>query len=227
MTPDECRDFLVALANAADRSQSAGVRKKFTSLYRNWFSEDLDDDDLEKLRWKYQEISSFLWKVTLLDVPQENPTTPFAADVAIWRHKIRAVWITAARGRREDAEYESERLLRGCFEFYVTPQLKDACRWLCKNLNKLRVCENPECAGISRYFFPRWTNNKYCSRTCTEQAQNLKRIERRKRNPQKVFKRSDEARRNMTESAKERWERERRKRSRRRKAEDSVRNHSD
>jgi hypothetical protein len=213
MKPDECRDFLLALANAADRSQSAGVRRKFGSLYHHWFREDVDEDDIEKLRWKYHEISSFIWKVKLLDIPEENPTTPFAAHVAILRHKICAVWVAAAWGKRADAEYESQRLLRDVsFDFDRTPRLLEACRWLCKNLRKLRVCENAGCAGISRYFFRRWTNNKYCSDTCAVQAQVLRRMERRKRNPQKVFKRSENARQRMSQSAKKRWERFRKER---------------
>jgi hypothetical protein len=100
MTPDECRDFLVALANAADRSESAGVRKKFTSLYHKWFREDVDDDDLEKLRWKYQEIRGFLWKIKVLNIPEENLTSAFEAVIAIWRHKVRAVWIANAWGSK-------------------------------------------------------------------------------------------------------------------------------
>jgi hypothetical protein len=180
MTPDECRDFLVALANAADRSQSAGVRKKFTSLYRKWFREDVDDDDLEKLKWKYQEIRGFLWKITVLNIPKENPANAFEAVIAILRHKIRAVWIAAAWGSRADAEYQSHRLLRDItYHSDGTPEILEAGRWLCKNLDKLRVCQNPGCAGISTYFFRRWTNNKYCSETCTEQAQSTRRMERR------------------------------------------------
>ena len=52
MKSDDYQEFLLAVVNGADISESEGVRKRFVRLYRDWFSEDADEGDLEELRWE-------------------------------------------------------------------------------------------------------------------------------------------------------------------------------
>jgi hypothetical protein len=80
----------------------------------------------------------------------------------------------------------------------------DALEWLGENLSRLLICANPKCKRDTRFFFRQHNNNRYCSEDCSYSSQQQKRLELKKTTP-KRFKRSDESRLKMSESAKRRW----------------------
>jgi hypothetical protein len=209
MKSDDYQEFLLAVVNGADISKSEGVRRKFASLYRNWFSEDADEGDIEELRWEYHEFHSYLWKAKHTETPKEVLATPFGARVALLRQQLRVIWEVATWGEREEAEYQSRRLCNGpWWSGDRADRLVRTYEWLHKNVARIRICGNPECGESVKYFFRRWNNHKYCSLSCNQRAHEIRRLQHQQERPPKPFTRPPEARIRMSQSAKKRWKKD-------------------
>jgi hypothetical protein len=187
MTVDECREFLLAVVNAHDRSAREGLRKRFIRLYRGWFPDDMKGQGAEEavqvLLFAYRPFQMWFFK----DAPIfENPQTEFALHVAIVRDKLKSIWI--ARGEVETAKYRLEELKqdmrqyrrgkKGDHEVWRKRTL-DALEWLGEDLSRLLTCANPLCKQETRFFIRQHNNDKYCSNECSSDALHQKKIERK------------------------------------------------
>ena len=92
-TADEIREFIVAVANADERAESEGTRKRFERLYRAWFPEELKDENadnaLRVLLQSYR-LPHMWWCRSSPEL--EKPTTWFGLNVARLRDRFRAIW---------------------------------------------------------------------------------------------------------------------------------------
>jgi len=183
-TTKECRNFLLAVVNAVDRSEVPYLRRYFARLYRDWFPKT--DEHLQEwqVRPYYREVRAW-WRLDEEEIPEEKPDTEFGYHVIVLRHKLKVIWTLASSGKVHDAEARIERIsvwlgryLRGPFD---EPNEEWRTRLVIANgnlrytLNLLKICENPECT--SRYFI-RDDQKKYCCSDCALRAQELRRRER-------------------------------------------------
>lgn len=199
MTTEELRDFLLAVVNAHDRSDRPGLRNRFVHRYRTWFPDDMKGSNAVRVLLLAYSTPHMWWSK---DVPTiEKPRTEFALHVAVLRDKLRSIW--AAVRSESTARYRLDSLKSDMRDFRRGKNVGNevwrertlaALDWLGDDLSRLLTCENPGCRGETRYFFRQWNNQKYCSPYCTERAQELRRLVRRKDKPFKRFKRSEEAR---------------------------------
>jgi hypothetical protein len=214
---DHSEDFLLAVVNAADSSRDADVRRYFVQRYGEWFS-PFEGFDLHTHKAYYREVIEW-WNTKLMELPLEEPDQRFGLHVVILRRKLRVIWLLASSGAEPEAMHRIDQLSTHYYRSYYLDlreqsavrrdRLYGACCWLRSNVEKLKVCENPQCERTTKYFLRKWNNNKYCSDLCVADAQEQRRLERRKNKPLKAFIRSDEAREKMSQSATKRWERDR------------------
>jgi hypothetical protein len=215
---DDYQDFLCSVANGADRANAVGVRKRFARLYGDWFPPFEAVVDLPPHKGYYREVTAW-WKTDLGELPSEEPDETFGLHVVILRRKLRVIWLLASSRALTDANYRIEQLSTHYYRTYCLDlrdrnearlkRLSGACHWLKKYVEKLKVCENPQCEQLTKYFVRRQNNQKYCSDLCVQEAAELRWHEQSKTKPRRHFKRSSEARERMSQSATERWARER------------------
>ena len=210
------QDFLLSVANAADRAGSAGVRRRFILKYRDSFP-SYSPSDLHAHQMYYREIREW-WSTKLKELPIEEPDEEFGLHVVVLRHKLRVIWLLASSGAGElavlnridqlnTAYYRAYRLASELPHEVWRQHLLGACSSLRGQHEKLRVCANTACEQATMYFFREFNRSKYCSVTCSQAAANFRRKEHLKNMPPKEFKRSKEARDRMSQSARVRWER--------------------
>jgi len=214
---DDYQDFLCSVANGADRADALGVRRRFARLYGEWFP-PFDWIDLPPHKGYYREVSAW-WNTDLGELPAEEPDETFGLHVVILRRKLRVIWLLASSRVETEAMHRIDQLSTHYYRSYCLDlrernedrlrRLSGACHWLRKNVEKLKVCENTRCEQLTKYFVRRWNNHKYCSDSCVQEADELRRQEQSKTKPRKHFKRSSEARERMSQSATERWARDR------------------
>jgi hypothetical protein len=103
----------------------------------------------------------------------------------------------------------------GNYESRATACLRmlETLEWLRARVELLKICANPECKTRNTYFFRVYNNDKYCCNACLQQAKELRLDLRHRENPEspKKYKRDQESRDRMSESAQRRWERARAK----------------
>lgn len=212
MLADKYEDFLLAVVNAAERSDDADLRGYFVRRYGNWFP-TYQQHQLQAHEAYYREVRAW-WKTSGVDLPEEDADDHFGLHSVILRHKLRVIWLLASSGNEAEAGKRVTQMSAAYYRRYelamASPDwerdgLLGACNWLNFQLEKLKVCANPMCQTMRRYFLRVHNNDKYCSRECTQEADKLRREERSKRNPPKGFKRSKLSRDKMKESAERRW----------------------
>jgi hypothetical protein len=207
VTADQCRDFLVAVANAEDKALSAGTRRRFEKRYRDWFPKDIFADDFTvqiDLDGFYSHRSDLR--------SEEKPQTEFQWHVAMLRDELRDIWTDEI----SEAQYvlsfvgHHTRKYRRWGNSLPPPGVCDwrirtlaACDWMAKNLHRLRICTNPECRE-NRYFVREENSQKYCCKACAERGQELKREEQKRSEPIKRVL-SEEAKRAISRAQKKRW----------------------
>jgi hypothetical protein len=212
---DDYQDFVCSVANSADRAIVAGVRRRFSRLYGDWFPPFEADADLHPQKAYYREVIDW-WKTGLAELSLEEPDEQFGLHVVILRRKLRVIWLLASSGDQTEANYRIGQLSTHYYRNYCLDlreqdatklkRLSGACHWLGKHLNNLKVCQNPQCEQLTKYFVHGWGNRKYCSPSCSQEADKLRRQSQSQTRPPKAFKRSPEARERMSQSATERWE---------------------
>jgi hypothetical protein len=217
VSADQYEDFLLSVVNAVERRGDADLRGYFVRRYGNWFPPYQKDRQLQAHNAYYHEVRAW-WKTSRGDLPEEDADDQFGLHFVILRHKLRVIWLLASSGNEAEAGKRVTQMSAAYYRRYQlaleSPDwerdgLLGACYWLNSQLNKLKVCGNPMCQTMRRYFLRVRNNDKYCSRECTQEADKLRREERSKRNPPKPFKRSKLSRDKMSESAKRRWAKQR------------------
>jgi hypothetical protein len=212
------QEFLCLVANGAARSKVAGVRRRFIRLYNDWFP-PFDPYELPMHKSYYREVIDW-WNVKGTELPVEEPDERFGLYIVILRRKLRVIWLLVCSGAEEEAVHRIEQLSTHYYRYYYMgsvhhnceeqrKKMFEACNWLKRNVGKLKVCENPQCQEMTKYFVRRWNNHKYCTETCCAEVNAVRRHARSEASPPKVYIRSDEAREKMKQSAKERWRRHR------------------
>jgi hypothetical protein len=228
VTADQCRDFLVAVANAEDKALSAGTRRRFEKRYRDWFPKDILADDFNFQifidRLHYHGLS---WLTLLPEFgrpskgegiarelrSEEKPQNELQWHVAMLREALCEIWkINEIR----DARYALGVLWHFTRDYrrwgysLPPPGVPDwrirtlaAFDWMDKNLHRLRICTNPECRE-TRYFVREENSQKYCRKACAERGQELKREEQKRSEPRKRVL-SEEAKRAISRAQKKRW----------------------
>jgi hypothetical protein len=211
---DDFQDFLCSVANGTERANIAGVRRRFTHLYGDWFP-PFEAFDLHSHKAYYPEIREW-WNAGLIELPVEEPDEKFGLHVVILRRKLRVIWLLASSLAQTEANHRIHQLSTHYYRTYCLDlrgrdetklkRLSGACQWLGKHVKNLKVCENPQCEQLTKYFVRGGSNNKYCSKDCGWDVDRIRRNERLRTVPPKQFKRSSEARERMSQSATERWE---------------------
>jgi hypothetical protein len=188
-------------------------------LYGNWFPPFEPDHDLPPHEAYYREVIDW-WKTNKAELPLERHDAKFGLHAVILRRKLRVIWLLADSGDTDEATDRVQQLSTHYYRWYILDReggpksearlqhLTAACHWLRGNVDKLRVCKNPNCQ--QEKFFFQYKNRKYCSTLCYAEAETLKREKLARANP-KEYKRSLKARENMSQSALRRWEEERSK----------------
>lgn len=217
---DAYQEFLCFVANGAERAHGVGKRTDFIRRYGDWFPPFERHHDSTPHEAYYRDVINW-WKTGKTELPLEKPDAQFGLHAVILRRKLRLIWLLADSGDIEEAIRRVEQLSTHYYRWYILDpeggpksearlrHLRGACGWLRGNVEKLRVCKNPNCQQ-EKYFF-QYKNRKYCSTLCYAEAETLRREERARANP-KEYKRSPAARKNMSQSALRRWEEERSKR---------------
>ena len=215
---DDYQDFLSSVANGADRASTAGVRRRFTRLYRDWFAPFEAAVDLHPHKAYYREVIAW-WNTELGTLPVEESDGQFGLHVVVLRRKLRVIWLLSSSGAETEAMHRIDQLSTHYYRTYYLDfreqsearreRLLGVCQWLGKHIGKLKVCENPTCGQMTTYFLRKGNNTKYCSKQCGQDTEGVKRQERLKSMPPKQFKRSPEARERMSQSATKRWARQR------------------
>lgn len=209
---DDFQDFVCSVSNGADRARVAGVRRRFTRMYGGWFPPFEAAVDLHPHKAYYREVIAW-WDTDLMELSVEEPDEKFGLHVVILRRKLRVIWLLASSLAETEANYRIDQLSTHYYRTYCLDLrerdetklklLSGACHWLKKHVGKLKVCENPQCKQMTKYFVRRWNNHKYCSDSCVQEADELRRQEQSRTRLPKRFKRSPEARGKMSQSATE------------------------
>jgi hypothetical protein len=193
------------------------VRGRFARQYGDWFP-PFEDVDLHPHKAYYREVTAW-WNTELGELSVEEPDATFGLHVVILRRKLRLIWLLSSSRDETETMHRIDQLSTHHYRTYCLglrernearlKRLSAACHWLRRNVEKLRVCENPTCERMTTYFLRRENNTKYCSKECFRDAEEVSRKKRLKNLPPKRFKRSLEARGKMSQSATERWARQR------------------
>lgn len=208
ITDEEKMQFLLDVANARDRGNPA-ERSVFLSRYREWFP-SYNDTQLAKHQAHYAKVRA-AWCAQTREFPIEEPDREFGFSVAILRHQLRVLWIEQSSDSKQRQDLTLSQIAtaiagmdRQPKEAWRSLQI-DALRWLEKRLSQLKACENPECESRRTFFFRTFPNDKYCCADCCATAKELRKNERDALKAPKQYKRSEDARENMSRSARKRW----------------------
>jgi len=210
LTTKQCRDFLISVVNAVDRSATPHLRSYFARLYRDWFPQtDAHTQDCT-VRPYYREVRAW-WRLEGEEIPEEEPDEVFGLHVVVLRHKLRVVWSLASSGKLSEAEHYVDRINVWLRRYLCGAYDKTSEEWrtrlviatgrLRDSLTLLKICENPDCQA--RYFI-RDEQKKYCCSDCALRAQELRRLERiRLKLPRRVL--TAKAKKTISMVQKERW----------------------
>lgn len=177
-------DFLLAVVNANDKSDSEAIRAYFLKRYSGWFPPLVEGQELERLQ--REELYEWFRLETNAEpganrfsIPIEEFHPQLGLHVAILRYKLRAIW-KVAQVKEESARRRVGHLLTdirrhyrgpwGCTERY--DDIWAAAEWLDKNVAKLRICKNPLCS--SPFYIRAEKNQKYCCSACSDEGQTLR-----------------------------------------------------
>jgi hypothetical protein len=211
-------DFLCSVANGADRAvKVAGPQRRFLRLYNDWFP-PFGPNELHMHKSYYREVIEW-WNIKGIELPIEEPDERFGLYIVILRRKLRVIWLLASSGAEDEAMHKIKQLSTHYYRYYhlgsahhnceeQRKKMFEACKWLEENVGKLKVCENPQCQKLTRYFVRRWNNNKYCPGECCKEAKDARAHERAVANA-RTYQRSPLSREKMSHSATERWRRSR------------------
>jgi hypothetical protein len=205
----QCQNFLIDVANAADRSSSEDNRHHFARVYRNWFPpKDIIGPDFP--RAYYYEVRNW-WREATAEIPKEKPDEQFGYHVITVRHKLRTIWTLADCGSLAEAEMYVDRVRIWLIRCYSGPcddrsegwrnRLNHAIWQMKLDLQRLKVCKNPACK--TPYFFKE-TQIKFCSSECAWNAERLRHLERARLNMSKSCLTS-EGKRKISLAQQKRW----------------------
>ena len=137
---------------------------------------------------------------------------------------LQEIWRLSSAKMRDDAKYRLQvillrytRELRSIERYPSSIDYESKVRafktmvatlqWLQNRLGRLKVCENPKCATERKYFFRDYSNDRYCCIKCGARAKALRQAksDRELHKPPKEYKRPEEQRQKMSDSATARW----------------------
>jgi hypothetical protein len=155
------------------------VRGRFARQYGDWFP-PFEDVDLHPHKAYYREVTAW-WNTELGELSVEEPDATFGLHVVILRRKLRLIWLLSSSRDETETMHRIDQLSTHHYRTYCLglrernearlKRLSAACHWLRRNVEKLRVCENPTCERMTTYFLRRENNTKYCSKECFRDAE--------------------------------------------------------
>jgi hypothetical protein len=177
LTGDKIREFLLAVVNGDDQSQSSEKRRAFFRRCHRYFPPLSDGPCLEadfrrEVEW---------WNPNNKEIKVEDPHHLWGLHVAILRYKLRVIWTVANSKNWESAERRAGYLRTETHRYYRESRQGTtimwrhralwACDWLGKNVRRLKVCRNPSCP--SPFFVREEKNQQYCGVDCAAEGQSL------------------------------------------------------